>query len=115
MEERTAIEKYVIKKLRSGYPAGELKNDLLAKGFTETEIEILFLRVSTKKRFAGKNATKENVLADMFALAGVSFLISGIAVTYIQSWLTQYGIWVIITGVICLGVKLFLSIRDKSA
>ena len=115
MEERTAIEKFINKKLKSGYPAGELKNDLLAQGFTKTEIEALFLKASTKNQYAGKNTVKENMLADMFALAGVSFLIAGIAMIYIQTWLTEYGIWVIITGLICRGVKFFLSYQDKSS
>lgn len=34
--------KKIRKQLRSGVPQGEIKNDLLAEGFTETELEDVF-------------------------------------------------------------------------
>ncbi|MGB4843394.1 MAG: hypothetical protein WBP16_02950 [Ferruginibacter sp.] len=115
MPDKSELSKFINKKLKSGYPAGELKNDLLAKGFTEVEIDEAFLNVSTKNKGTGKSSTKENTVADMFALAGVSFLIAGIAMINIPTWLTEYGWWMIIAGIICQGIKFFLSLRNKSS
>ena len=115
MPDHAELSKFINKKLKSGYPAGELKNELLTKGLTEAEIDEAFLKISTKNKGAGKSSVKENTLADMFALAGVSFLVAGIAMINIQTWLTAYGSWVIIAGVIFLGIKLILFLKDKSS
>lgn len=39
------------KKCRSGYPAGELKLDLLEKGYKEADIDAAFATISKKDHF----------------------------------------------------------------
>jgi len=113
MPDKPELPKLINKKLRAGYPVGELKNELLTAGFTEAEIDEVLLKISTKNKGTGKSSVKENTLADMFMLAGVSLLITGIAIINIPTWLTVYGSWIIVAGVICLGIKLLLSMKGK--
>src|SRR5688500_10730489 len=42
---------YIKKKCRSGYPSGELKMDLMEKGYKETDIDAAFYALSQKDYF----------------------------------------------------------------
>lgn len=54
------LEKYVRKKLRRGYPAGELENELLSKGFNK---EAIHNAMNNPKHQWDISSTRKNMLA----------------------------------------------------
>jgi len=111
MESQTEIDKFIQKKLKAGYPAGELRNDLLNKGYAEEEIEALFLKVSVKGSAVNEQGAKQRTQMHMLSLVGASLLIMGIAVMSTQTWLKEYSTFLIVLGVVGLVAGYFISSR----
>jgi len=105
--------KSIRRKLKSGYPDGELKNELLEKGHPEEDIEKLFFVASGHSKDPVKAKTGKNN-TNIFTLIGVGLLITGIAITSADTWLTQYVYYLLIASAVCFAIGLHRSISDKS-
>jgi hypothetical protein len=105
--------KQIRKQISKGEPEGEIKNLLRKDGYTEDEIGTLFFNLYEKK--PGSTGSKHNSSnnGQIFSLIGASFLIAGISMLAIKTWLSVYAIPLIILGAISLGVKYFMSAKNK--
>jgi len=101
--------KQIRKQLSKGEPEGEIKNGLRNKGYTEDEITALFFNLYAKKTDSNEKKSTPDNKAQIFILIGASFLIAGISMLAINTWLKAFGIPLIILGAISLGVKFFVS------
>ena len=104
--------KKVKQKLTSGYPVGELENDLLQKGYTADEVEKIIYAVSVKNEATTKRY--KNVEISMLNLAGVCFIILGIALHAVPTSFEQYGTAILIAGILCVIMKYIIAARKKS-
>jgi|GEM_PF-3840022 len=92
--------KAIRKKLKSGYPDGELKNELLEKGHIEEDIEKMFFVASGHSTHPVKAKTGKNS-ANIFTLIGVGLLITGITIMSADTWLKEYGIYLLMVSALC--------------
>lgn len=109
------LDMFVRKKLRGGYPAGELKNELLAEGYTKEDIESAFYKTISRSHQESENNPGQYPL--WFFLA-VGLLILGIALKSIQRTLFG-GDWtdvVLIAGIVgtIAGLIRVYSIKQKN-
>lgn len=95
-------------KLKSGYPAGELKNELLQLGYLEAEIDEAF-NLSTKT----ESVKSSNTNYQTFTLIGSCLLITGIAINSTNTFLKKYAIPLIIIGSLFLIIPLVIKARKK--
>jgi len=96
-EEELAM--YTRKKLRGGYPAGELKNELLAEGHTIKEVESAFLKSVSP---LGKNAESNPGQYPLWFFLSVGLLILGISFKSVQPTIFM-GHWtdtILIAGIL---------------
>jgi hypothetical protein len=105
--------KQIRKQLSKGEPEGEIKNGLREDGYTEDEIGTLFFNLFSKKEGSGKAKSSEDNNAQLYNLIGACFLIAGISMLAINTWLSEYAIPLIILGVISLGVKYFMRVKNE--
>jgi hypothetical protein len=98
--------KEIKKRLKSGYPAGELKNELLLQGYSEEEIEMAF-NFSTKSKPTKQTKPKYQA----FTLIGSCLLVTGIATNSTNTFLKKYAIPLIIIGSIFLIIPLIAKAR----
>lgn len=101
MVDDAELIKSIKKKLKSGYPDGELKNELLAKGYAADDIERLFFIASGHSNDRGKEKVGQSSYVTMFNLIGMGLLITGIAVIGTNIWLKEYGIYLLIASGLC--------------
>ena len=101
--------KQIRKQLSKGEPEGEIKNGLRNDGCTEDEITTLFFNLFPKKATSGKVSSSQDNKAQLFILIGACFIIAGISMLAINTWLKEFGIPLIILGAISLCVKYFVS------
>ena len=101
--------KQIRKQLSKGEPEGEIKNGLRNDGCTEEEITALFFNLFQKK--AGSGEVRNNK-GEIFILIGTCFIIAGISMLAVNTWLKEFGIPLIILGAISLCVKFFISGKD---
>lgn len=101
--------KQIRKQLSKGEPEGEIKNGLRTDGYTEDEIGALFFNLFPRK--TGLNAVKssQDNKGQIFILIGACFIIAGVSILAINTWLKEFGIPLIVLGVISLCVKYYLS------
>jgi hypothetical protein len=101
--------KQIRKQLSKGEPEGEIKNQLRYDGYTEDEIGTLFINLYEKK--SGSNESKRTYTnnGQIYNLIGACFLIAGISMLAINTWLTAYAIPLIVLGAISLCAKYFIS------
>lgn len=105
--------KYIRKKLKTGYPAGELENDLLNRGYSQEEVSRLLLEASANGSVTEGSGQAKKTEMHFLSLAGASFLITGIAMMAIRTWLSEYVPAVMLLGAICLGAGLIISYQKK--
>lgn len=105
--------KSIKKKLTSGYPSGELKNELLEKGHTEEDIERLFYVASGHSTDSTKSKTRKNGI-NIFTLIGVGLLITAIAITAAATWLTQYIPYLLLASGVCFAIGFYKAMPDRS-
>lgn len=102
-------KKEIEKKLRKGYPQGELINDLLSEGYTQEEINNALFVLSTP--------SKEKSKADDFPLwywASIGFIILGIAVLSVRYlWIHDFGYVFLASGLIGLFVRFIIQESKK--
>lgn len=99
------LAKFVHKKLRSGYPEGELRTDLEREGYSPEEINEAFqARVSSNKE-------SSESMRSIQVMIGTGLLITGIAVLSVDIFRYFYPFaWIlVITGGILIAAKYFLS------
>lgn len=101
--------KQIIKQLSKGEPEGEIKNGLRSDGYTEDEITALFFNLFSKKINSNKATGSQDNKAQIFILIGACFIIAGVSMLAINTWLKEFGIPLIILGAISLCVKFFIS------
>jgi hypothetical protein len=99
--------KLIRKQLSKGEPEGEIKNGLRSDGFTEDEITALFFNLFPKKTGSGEIKGSRNNEGQLFVLIGACFIIAGVSMLVINTWLTAYAVPLIVLGVISLCVKYF--------
>jgi hypothetical protein len=104
--------KQIRKQLSKGEPEGEIKNGLREAGYTEDEIEVLFFNLFSKKTGSNKVKASYDNNAQLFNLIGACFLIAGISMLAINTWLSEYAIPLIILGGISLSVKYFKRVKN---
>ena len=113
MEEKNKTVEEIRKKLKSGYPQGELKNEYARKGFSAEDIEILFNQASRIKNEASKRRYySENKVAG-WMLAGSCLLITGIAISGTGIWPGEYAPYVLIAGAGFIVVALAIRARNE--
>ena len=103
--------KQIRKLLSKGEPEGEIKNGLRTEGFTEDEIATLFFNLYEKKGGSEKVKSSRDNNAKLYNLIGACFLIAGISMLVINTWLTAYAIPLIVLGVISLCAKFFITAK----
>lgn len=114
MKELAHTKKSIAKKLRSGYPAGELKNDLMKQGYSEAEIDLLFLHISSQRPEPGKGGKSKTPEMHVLTLLGVTLIITGVALMGTRIWLTEYAPFMIVLGAIGTGAGYYISYNRKN-
>ena len=112
MKNEEQLVSFVKKKLRSGYPEGELINDLLKDGYAAEEIvkAIYVATIGTADRSTKKKSDEK---MSMWNLAGASLVILGISLNSVDTNFKQYGYFVLAAGILCLVVKYIISVKDE--
>ena len=105
--------KQIRKQLSKGEPEGEIKNGLRKDGYTEEEIASLFFNLFPKKSASGGANEKKNTKGQAFVLIGVCLIIAGISMQAANSWLKDFGIPLIVLGVISVCVKYLMAGQTK--
>lgn len=103
--------KQIRRQLSKGEPEGEIKNGLRKEGYTGDEIEILFFNLFEKK--SGSKQTKPFLSnnGQIYNLIAACFLIAGISMLIIDTWLTAYAVPFIVSGAISFLAKYFMSVK----
>ena len=105
--------KKIRKQLSGGEPEGEIKNALRVDGYSEQEINDLFLMLSTKKSKQQTVAGSKQKETKLFILIGVCFLIAGISMLIIDTWLKKFGIPLIVLGATSVGASYFVAKKNN--
>jgi len=105
--------KQIRKQLSKGEPEGEIKNRLRKDGFTEDEIASLFFNLYERKPGSAESKPTQSSNGQIFSLIGASFIIAGISMLAIKTWLSVYAIPLIILGAISLCAKYFISSKNN--
>ena len=108
------LVKSVRRKLKLGYPDGELKNELLEKGHTEADIEKLFFIASGHSVKPTKVETIRNSNTTTFNVIGVALLITGITIMSAQTWLKEYGVYLLMASGLCFAIGFAKAASGKS-
>ncbi len=105
--------KQIRRQLSKGEPEGEIKNGLREEGYTADEIGMLFFDLYEKK--SGSEQTKSFLSnnGQIYNLIAACFLIAGISMLVIDTWLTAYAIPFIVLGAISFLVKYFMSVKNR--
>jgi hypothetical protein len=80
-------------------------------GYTEDEIGALFFNLYEKKPASTGSKPAQSNNGQIFSLIGASFLIAGISMLAIPTWLSVYAIPLIILGAISLGIKYIFQLK----
>ena len=105
--------KQIRKQLSKGEPEGEIKNQLRNEGYTEDEIGALFFNLFSKKTDSNKVKGSQDNNAQLFNLIGACFIIAGVSMLAINTWLTAYAIPLIVLGAISLCAKYFIPAKKE--
>ena len=104
----TAIAEQYEKKIRGGFPAGELRSELLQKGYSEAETDTIIAEI--KKMQTGKSSGRQQsfrfVLGSISILAGLWLL---------KSPQKVYGIFLIVSGTVKIIYDLFFEKKKDLA
>jgi hypothetical protein len=105
--------KQIRKQLSRGEPEGEIKNGLRVEGYTEDEIGVLFFNLFSKKTDSVKVKSSPDNNAQLLNLIGACFIIAGISMLVINTWLSVYAIPLIVLGAVSLCVKYFMFGKEN--
>jgi hypothetical protein len=97
------LNTFVRKKIRSGYPEGELREELKNQGYTQSDIDELFS--------SGKTGSRQpSPTYPMWYLVSGGLFILGIALTAVPGlWLQPFSWPLIIIGALGIVIKFLLS------
>ena len=110
MKREQNLSQVIKKKLRSGYPEGEMKNELLEKGYSMDQIEKAIYNVPVDKmtrRIRKESAGKDKV--SMWTLIGTSLVILGISLYAAPTNFQQYANFILVAGMLCLVIKYVIA------
>jgi len=105
MKNQEDIRLYVRKKIKRGYPEGELRNDLLQQGYSDEEIQrfIYDPEINVKKK------SKRITDSPLWYAISVGFLILGLTLFLGPSiWLREFNLLFLILGLIGIIAKYIL-------
>jgi hypothetical protein len=85
---------------------------LREEGYTDDEIGALFFNLYGKKPGSNNSKSSNDNSAQIYNLIGACFLIAGISMLAINTWLSEYAIPLIILGGISLSVKYFKRVKN---
>ena len=105
--------KQIRRQLSKGEPEGEIKNGLRKDGYTEDEITSVFFNLFPKKSASGGTKSEKNTKGQAFVLIGVCLIIAGISMQAVESWLKDFGVPLIVLGVISVCVKYLMAGQTK--
>jgi hypothetical protein len=105
---------FVRKKLKKGYPEGELRNDLLQQGYTDEEIQKAVYNPPLTEAGKKKEAQRNQDNNPLWYLASVGLLITGIAIKSVSYYKdSSAGTLLIVVGAVGLAAKIFMAIKDR--
>jgi len=107
-EEQNLYE-YVRRKLRSGHPEGELRNELIKEGHSPEEIESLFYRISNRNRLTHSSKHED---FPVWYLISFGLLITGIAILGVYKN-SDLGYFFVIPGVAGILIRWAILIGKK--
>jgi hypothetical protein len=91
------------KKLKSGYPQGELIKDLVNEGYAADEVNDALFGLEGAK--AGDKAREFS----LWYMASISFIVLGIAILTVEGlWIYYFGYVFLILGLVGAGIKYFI-------
>jgi hypothetical protein len=97
------------KKVRKGYPPGELENDLFNEGYTAEEIQNVFSNLSGNTQMKDK---PKNI--PLWYAISIGFIILGIAILSVKYlWIYYYGYVFLILGLVGVLLKYLITIPGK--
>ncbi|MGZ8538452.1 MAG: hypothetical protein ACXWV9_09340 [Flavisolibacter sp.] len=92
---------FIKNKCRSGYPSGELKLDLMGKGYKEADIEAAFYSISKE----------DNFNTPLWYLVSILFIVFGV---YQVTQGNKVGFGSFTWGCVSLVIKLLMSYKKES-
>ncbi|HET6993387.1 MAG TPA: hypothetical protein VFI06_00330 [Chitinophagaceae bacterium] len=96
------------RKLKSGYPQGELINDLANEGYSANEINDALFSVE------GPKADSSSREFSLWYMASVCFIILGIGILSVRGlWIYYFGYIFLILGLLGAGIKYFVIDHSK--
>jgi uncharacterized membrane-anchored protein len=105
--------KLLKKQLSKGEPEGEIKSRLRKDGYTEEEIGALFFNLFPKKEALSNEKSNQKNEGRLLVLIGTCFLIAGISMFVIDTWLSKFAIPLVLLGLVSLVAKYFTSNNNK--
>lgn len=97
------------RKLRGGYPQGELETELRSEGYSNEEIQNLFYGLVKKQSVNDRPKT-----IPLWYAASIGFIILGVAILSVKYlWIYYYGYVFLVLGLIGLATKFFMNISNK--
>lgn len=110
MKDSVLLRDFVQKKLRKGYPQGELVNDLLKEGYSEDDIHKAIYNGSSQEKEGRQSLSKSNNMP-LWYLLSVGFVILGLALVSVKFiWLSEYGWFFLITGLVGIAARFILPL-----
>ena len=114
MKNKEELRLFIKKKLQSGYPEGEMKNELLQEGYALEQIEKAIYDKPVDEKTPGTK-TKSSDKVSMWTLAGVSLVILGISLNAAPTNFQQYANFILVAGILCLVMKyIIVAAKDGS-
>ncbi|HEX7846432.1 MAG TPA: hypothetical protein VF476_11590 [Chitinophagaceae bacterium] len=97
---------FIKKKLKSGYPQGELTNDLLKEGYSQDEINQALLATSSEVTEEGR--------FPLWLVFSAGLLVLGITLILVDiTWLTRYKWYCFAIGIIGVGRWIVIQQEQK--
>jgi hypothetical protein len=105
MKNQEELRLFVKKKLRRGYPEGELRNDLLGEGYSAEEIQ----KAIYDPEVIPGNRKREGNNYPLWFAASVGFVILGLSLLSVNFiWLSKYGWFFLTIGLVGIAFKFLL-------
>lgn len=113
MKDPVLLRKFVQKKLRKGYPQGELINDLLKEGYSEEDIQKAIYTGSSLKNMSPEGSSNSSNIP-LWYLLSVGFAILGLALVSVKFiWLSEYGWFFLTTGLVGIAARFLLPLLKE--
>ena len=97
------LTEHVKRKSRSGYPAGELRLELLQEGYAETDVDSAFITASSRKK----------MYKPLWYLMSIAFILIGL--TRYLNGNKLWGMILICWGLVSIIAKLAMTFREDES